>query len=179
MLPVMRPLSCLLLITLLVGLGGCAMPDEMHPFPISGGRVVDIPVGPNGPHNGKANGYEVMHAWMVPGTNNREIIYQFAVSVPPGVTPTSIKVEDISDDQSYLLADDQRPWVTDHRWSIDSLPIPAEDPRLAWIFHVTPSLRVYRFTILDGASRRSVLYQVTNYGNPFKFSVRHKWGEKY
>lgn len=178
MLPAMRLSCCLLIVTLLLGQGGCAMPDEMRPIGIAGGRVVDIPIGPNGPRNGRKNGYEVLHVWFSPGPQEREIIYQFAVSVPAATTPERIKVEDISDEQAYPLIDDQHPWLTDRRWTIDTLPIKADDPRLAFVYHVTPSLRVYRFTIFDSANKQSVLYQVVSYPNPFKFAIRHKWGEK-
>jgi hypothetical protein len=174
----MRPSRCRLIVLLLLALGGCVVPDEMRTVPISEGRVVDIPMGPQGPRNGRGNGYEVLHVWFSPGVPDREIIYQFAVSVPPAVTLQSVKVEDISDEHAYLLIDDQHPWVTDGHWMIDTLPIKAEDPRLGWVYHITPSLRVYRFTIIDSANRRTVLYQVATFSNGFKYAIRHKWGEK-
>ncbi len=175
----MRPSCCLLIFIILLVFSGCTMPDELRPVPISGGRVVDIPIGPNGPRPGRGNGYEVLHAWMSPGTQDREVIYQFALSVPPATNIQSIKVEDISDEQAYLLVEDLHPWQTDRQWTINTLPIKAEDPRLAFVYNITPSLRVYRFTIIDGTNRRTVLYQTANYSNIFKFAIRHKWGEKY
>ncbi len=169
-----------LLVAFLLALSGCSTPtDVVHPIHVAGGRVIDIPFGPNGPLPGRANGYEVAFAGIGPGPTDREITYRFAVKIPPGSKPGNIKVEDISDAEAYPLIDDLHPWLTDNLWHIETLPIKSDDPRLAWILNVMVSVRVYRFTIIDDTGRRSVLYQVSSYPDFFKSSVRRKWGEKY
>ena len=167
-------------VVLLLAFSGCTSTDDVRPFHVAGGRVVGIPFGPNNsPRPGRANGYEVAYAMIGPGSTDRELTYRFVVSIPPGSTPQSIKVEDISDEQAYPLVNDLHPWLEEHFWHIETLSIKSDDPRLAWILNVTPSIRVYRFTIMDDANRRSVLYQVTVYQNYFKAAIRQKWGEKY
>jgi hypothetical protein len=174
-----RPFDWLILPLLLV-LAGCGTPgDQMRPVPIAGGRVVDIPFGPGGPRAGRANGYEVKQANLAPGAQEREVIYQFAFTSLPGAELKSVQVEDISDDKAYPLIDDQHPWLTDNRWHAETRPIAATDPRLAWVYQVVPSMRVYRFTLIDTADRRSVLYQLAVYPDFIKSAIRRKWGEKY
>jgi len=151
----------------------------MHTMPISGGRVVDIPFGPGGPRPGRANGFEVAMATITPSTAENEIIYQFGLTAPPAAALQSVQVEDITDDKPYLFVDDQHPWLTENRWHAVSKPLAAGDPRLAWIYQVTPAVRIYRFTLIEASGRRSVLYQVTAYPEFIKVTVRRKWGEKY
>jgi hypothetical protein len=169
-----------LLVACLLALCGCTAPtDVVRPIHVAGGRVLGIPFGPNGPRPGRANGYEVAFAGIGPGPTDRELIYRFAVTIPPGSTPQNIKVEDISDELAWPLIDDLHPWVEEKIWHIETLPIKSDDPRLAWVLNVSLSIRVFRITILDDASRRSVLYQVTVYPDYLKAAIRQKWGEKY
>ncbi len=150
-----------------------------HPVHVAGGKVIGIPFGPNGPLPGRANGYEVDYAMIGPGANDKELTYRFVVKIPPGAVPQNIKVEDITDDVAYPLIDDVHPWLDSGFWHIETLPIKHDDPRLAWVLNVSPSLRVYRFTITDNSSRKTLLYQVTPYANFLKYEIRQKWGEKY
>jgi hypothetical protein len=176
----MRRLFGWLILPLLLVLAGCGTPgDQMRPVPIAGGRVIDIPFGPSGPRPGRANGFEVKQANIAPGTNDRELVYQFAFTSPAGAALQSAQVDDISDEKAYPLIDDQHPWLTDNRWHAETKPIAADDPRLAWIYQVTPAVRIYRFTIIEASNRRSVLYQLVAYPDFFKSAVRRKWGEKY
>jgi len=167
------PLVCVLV------LAGCGSPSEvMTPVPVAGGHHIGIRVGPNGPLPGKGDGFTVLHAATAPGAE-KHIVYQFALSAPPGAALQRIQVDDISDEQSGPLVDDQHPWVTENVWHIETSPIAADDPRLAWIYTVTPSLRVYRFTITDQAGHQTIIHHVTAYANYIKGIIRSQWGEKY
>jgi len=173
--------SCFVSIVFLLLLAGCSSPSEgMRPVPITGGRSILIPFGPQGPRPGKADGYEVLHAGAAPGAQARQTIYQFACSAPPGAALQRIQVDDISEEQPSPLIDDQQPWLSEnHLWHMDTAPLNADDPRLAWIYTVTPTMRVYRFTITDKAGHKSYLYQAVGYPDFIKSAIRRQWGEKY
>ena len=55
----------------------------------------------------------------------------------------------------------------------------AKDPLLAWVYTVTNSMRVYRFTITDSTGKKTVLYQIGGYPSFIKAAMRSSWGEKY
>ena len=176
----MRQFLFALFVPLLLALGGCASStDAMRPVPIIGGHMLGIPFGPHGPLPGKANGYEVLLVDTAPGPKDRQIIYRIALSLPPGVKLLRVQVDDISEEQHGLLVDDQHPWQTDDRWHIETAPMNADDPQLAWIYTVIPSMRVYRFTITDSTGRETILYQASGYPDFIKAAIRRTWGEKY
>ena len=173
-------LSPLCLSALIVLFAGCSAPThEMRPVPVAGGHLLGIPVGPNGPLNGAADGYMVLQSNTKPGKDPQEVIYQFTVSAPPGAAPARIQVEDISEEQSGPLLDDQHPWLTDNFWHMETQPLKKDDPRLAWVYTVTPTMRVYRITVTDKAGHQSIMNQVMMYPNYIKGIIRSQWGEKY
>jgi hypothetical protein len=175
----MRSSAGLLFVALLF-LGGCAATDTMRPVPIAGGKVVGIPFGPRGPLNGAGNGYEVAFAGGVPGAIATQLVYKFVLTTPAGVTLKEVLIDDISDEQSVAaLVDDQKPWVDKNIWHGETRAFDAKDPLLAWAYTVTPSTRVYRFTITDTAGIKTVLYQVSGYPPFIKAAMRSSWGEKY
>jgi hypothetical protein len=169
------------LLVLSVGFfAGCAATDNMRPIPIAGGKLVGIPFDSHGPMNGKANGYEIRGANAVPGATATQVVYRFALTAPPGVTLKRVVVDDISDEQSYpALLDDDKPWLDGNVWKGETPPFDNKDPHLKWVYTVTPSTRVYRFTITDSAGVTTILYQVTGYPQFMKAAMRFSWGEKY
>ena len=161
-------------------LAGCGTSDVVvRPVFIAGGKLVGIPFGPHGPMPGKADGYLVEYAATVPGAVATQLIYKFAFVAPPATSLKHVVVDDISDEQSGTLIDDQNPWLEENRWHAETRPYEVKDPLLAWAFTVTPSLRVYRFTITDAAGKQTILYQVTGYPEFMKAAMRSSWGEKY
>ncbi len=159
---------------------GCSSTDNMRPVSIAGGKLVVIPFGPHGPMNGQANGYEVWGANAVPGATPTQLIYKFLLTAPSGVTLKRVVVDDISDEQSYPgIIDDDKPWLDGKIWKGETPPFDNKDPNLKWIYTVSPSVRVYRFTVTDSAGATTILYQVTPYPPYAKTAMRFSWGEKY
>ena len=170
-----------LTVPVLLLLAACGGPSEkLQPVRIAGGHLLGIPVGPHGPLPGRADGFEVMHAGCSPDKEHKELVYQFIVKIPPGVTVSRIVVDDISEEQpSDALVDDGKPWVSDDTWQINTSPIKAADPRLAWVYTVVATMRVYRFTITSSLGKQTVINQVQGYPDFFKTLIRRGWGEKY
>jgi len=170
----------LLLLSALV-FSGCSSPTEtVRPVPIAGGKVIGIHFGPHGPIPGKADGYEVRYAISIPVPDTKTIIYKFGFLAPPGTKLDRVVVDDISDEQSSSMMDESKPWLDENNeWKGETKPYDYKNPLLAWAYTVTPSLRVYRFTITDSAGKKTVLYQVTGYPEFVKAAMRFSWGEKY
>ena len=161
---------------------GCSAPTEVRrPVQIAGGRIIGIPFGPNGPQPGKADGYEVRYAVLVPeATNPKSVIYKFSFTAPPGTKLDRVVIDDISDEQSSPMMDESKPWLDENNeWKGETKPYDYKNPLLVWVYTVTPSLRVYRFTITNTAGKTSTLYQVTGYPEFVKGAMRYSWGEKY
>jgi hypothetical protein len=172
--------SAFLLVLSALLFAGCSTTDNLRPVNIAGGKVVAIPFGPHGPINGAANGYEVQFASSVPGASATKLVYKFGFSAPAGVTLKRVVVDDISDEQNFpALIDDRKPWVDGNMWHGESQPFDNKDPILKWVYTVTPSTRVYRFTITDSTDKKTYLYQVVGYPPFVKAAMRFSWGEKY
>ncbi len=175
----MRRFLGLLIIPLFL-LAGCGTPEVvMQPVPIAGGKLVPIAFGPRGPIAGKANGFEVLYAASNPGAVATQLVYKFAFSAPPGTQLSRVIVDDISDEQNGRLVDDEKPWLDSDRWRTETKPYDSKDPLLAWVYTISHTMRVYRFTITDKAGKQTVLYQVTGYPAYIKAAIRATWGEKY
>lgn len=159
---------------------GCSSTDNLRPIPVAGGKLVGIPFDSHGPMNGKGNGYEIMGASAVPGATATQLVYRFAFTAPAGVTLKRVIVDDISDEQSYPnLIDDDKPWLDGNIWKAETPPFDDKDPALKWVYTVTPSTRVYRFTITDSKGATTILYEITGYPQFVKAAMRFSWGEKY
>ncbi len=159
----------------------CDTPTEkLRPVQIAGGKVVPIPFGPGGPINGKSNGYEVKYAVTVPIADTKSLNYKFSFTAPPGAKLERVVIDDISDEQSSSLYEESKPWLDEHNeWKGETRVYDYKDPLLAWVYTVTPSMRVYRFTITDSTGKKTYLYQVTGYPDFIKAAMRFSWGEKY
>jgi hypothetical protein len=163
---------------LLIGLAGCAT-DARRPVPIADGKYIGIPFGPNGPENGKSEGYEVHVAGLAPGADEKtEVIYIFGISVPNGSKLKRVRVDDISEEQNGTLIDDTNPWVDGDRWVGRTAPKKSDDPLFKWVFTVTNSLRVYRFIVTDSTGHQVVMYHVVGYPDFRKNMLRTKWSGK-
>jgi hypothetical protein len=170
----MRLPVTLLIALLPLAFGGCASSEQLHPVPIAGGKMLGI-----GPNSNKANGYQILQAVILPGTVDRQLYYEFTLGVPPDTNLKRVQVDDISDEQGSQLIDDPNPWQENRLWHAKTSPLAATDPLLKWVLTVTPSMRVYRFTVTDAAGRKTVLYQVAPFPDWMKSSIRQKLGEKY
>ena len=163
----------------ILAFGGCQTGSVSAVVPTAGGGHITVPMARGGPPPAEAEGYRVERATISPAKDARELRYEFTLLAlqPPGLR--RIQIEDISDETAAPLVDDQNPQFSESRWQAKTEMIPAEDPRLRWIFQITPSLRVFRFTFTLADGRRITLDQVSTYPPIVKQAVRNAWGEKY
>ena len=162
-------------------MAGCASPEVIRRIPISGGQVASFSFGPKGAEPGRANGYEIKEALLMPGTDAKDVVHRFAVSTPPGTNLKRVQIEDVSEEDgpAFSLVDDSSPTITNGSYQASSAALHAGAPQLQWIYTITTTMRVYRFTLFDAAGRKTEILHVTGYPDFIKSAIRMKWGEKY
>ena len=176
----MRPTRVVLLILpLLVLCAGCQTGDVLMKVPISGGGEIVVPVTGGGPKPGHAAGYTVDVASLEPGTQTREAYYKFGLVCAQAPALRRIRIEDISDEKPVVLIDDRNPKFKDRHWAENTAMISADDPRFRWVYQITMSMRVYKFTLTLSNGSHVSFNHVTIYPPFVKSIIRAKWGAKY
>lgn len=163
----------------LLACAGCQTGTVKAVIPIAGGGQITVPIGPQGLPVGEAEGYRTERAVLLPGAQERQAYYEFGLVAEKAPAPSRIRIEDISDAAPVLLVDQANPVFTDRVWREKSETINADDPRMNWVFQITMSYRVYRFTLNLQDGREVSFNHVTAYPPPTKGAIRAKWGEKY
>ena len=170
----------LLALLLALGLAGCATPEVIRLITVSGGKTLQFSFGPKGAEPGRANGYEVRLATLVPSADGQEIGYTFEFTAPAGATLARVQIDDVSEETAaFPMVDDATPKLTGDRWNGSSPTLRAGHAELQWIYTITTTLRVYRFTITDAAGRKTEMHHVMAYPDFVKAVIRQKWGANY
>jgi hypothetical protein len=157
----------------------CQSGDVKVKVPISGGGEIAVPLTREGPPPGQADGYKVDVATLQPAQENREAFYKFGLVANHEPALRRIRIEDISDEKAALLADVTDPKFTDRHWTVETETMTTDDPRLQWVFQITMSMRVYRFTLTRTDGTDVSFNHIAVYPPFFKALIRSKWGEKY
>jgi len=163
----------------LVGISGCMITgDYALVATITGGEKIRVPLGHSGPVLAREGDLQVKQAAFTMNPAN-QFVYTFELSAPPTRGFQSVRVEDVSDEKSFLLVDETKPSLVNGRWRHLAAPLGPDAACLRWIFHVDNSLRVYRFTVVEDDGKTVVLYQGSTYSDTVKAVVRKLFGEKY
>jgi hypothetical protein len=173
--------SCVFLFVaaLLAISAGCQSGSVSAIVPVAGGGHINVPMRVGGPPPAEGDGFRVDRATIAPAKDTRELRYDFALVALNQPDLRRIQIDDISDETAATLIDDSHPQFNDRRWTASTEMIPAEDPRLKWMFQITPSLRVFRFTLTHADGRKTTLDQVSTFPPVLKQAIRGAWGEKY
>ena len=173
-------LPCAILIPLsFFVLAGCQTGDIKAVLPIAGGETINVLMGPKGPPPGEADGYQAAIGNVIPGAQDREVNYEFGLVANREPELSRIQVDDVSDDKAVSLIDDRNPKFTMRHWSAKTETIGADDPRMKWVYSITSSFRVYRYTLTHADGHTVSFYHVTMYPPFIKAAIRAKFGEKY
>lgn len=156
-----RQLALLVGVGGLLGLASCATGEYKFRTTIATGEKIEIPLQNGGPAPAKEGPIQVQLAMFLPATENGQkgLRYQFALTDRSPTPPRSIRVEDVTDDHTVLLAEDLQPHLNEGRWMQRSAFIPGTDPSLGWLQYVDDAMRVFRFTVETGDGRTVTLYQ--------------------
>lgn len=174
----MRFCPALLLLCGLGWLAGCQTGEVKAVLPLADGNQITMPIA-TPPPRGEGGGYHVDQAMVMPPTANHELCYGFGVVADKTPALRRIQIDDVTDEAIVPLIDDQSPKFNGNKWEAKTDLMGPEDPRLKWIFQITGSMRVYRFTLTPSDGPSVSFYHVVPYAPVVKAVIRNALGEKY
>ncbi len=169
----------IIVVPLFALLAGCETGEVSKRIPISGGGEILVPLTREGIKPGEADGYQVRAAILEPGKEQKDAYYIFQLLAHKEPALSRIEVVDISDEKEAPLIDDTKPKFENGLWKAETGTITADDPRMQWVLQITPSMRVYRFTLTRTDGSKVSFNHVTMYPPMVKAVIRGRWGEKY
>jgi len=98
--------------------------------------------------------------------------YIFAFRERRGGIPVRVKVEDVTEDPIVTWVEDDHPHLVKGVWQSNCPPINLEDKTLGWLYTIDPSIRVYRFTIVNQDGATTVLNNASTYSEDVKELVK-------
>ena len=140
---------------------GCATGDYAYVMTISSGERIHIPLEKGSPAMASSGDVTIAHAALIPtgDKDRKEVRYLFALIYKANKPVKSIHIEDVSEEKSIVMLDDQAPEITNHKWSATSKPFTGEDAAVGWIAHLDNTMRVFQFTITATDGTKTVLNQ--------------------
>ena len=175
----LRPVRLARAALLLVALAGCATGEYSLVIKVSGGEKVHVVLGRGGPVPTEEDGIRIESTTSAPDAEKKNLIYTFEFSDAKSRGLQSVKVEDVSEETPYLLVEDAKPQLTNHRWRGVSRPLGVGAGPIQWVMQLGNTTRVFRFTLVFADGKKAVLHQGSMYGDAVKAGIRQMFGEKY
>jgi hypothetical protein len=173
----------LVAITIIALLAGCALVKQ-ESFTISNGETVNLLVERGWPTQSSGalgtsmfpsenEGFRIVEigTYHIDSEKN-ELTYSFRIQAKNSSSLTSIKIEDVSDEQAQLLVEDSAPKLTKSEWTGYATPKKITDRNLHWIMSDQDSVRIYRFTIITDTKKKTVMYQAIVLSREYKSFLR-------
>jgi hypothetical protein len=148
---------------MILALAGCATGDYAYVKTISTGERIQLALRQGSPVLASKGDITIRHAALVPNPNleteQKKLQYLFAFHDKSAVPLKAVLVEDVSDEKSILMVDDQDPKLVNERWTATSRMFGADEDALIWVGHLGDTMRVYRFTITKADGSKVILDQ--------------------
>ncbi len=168
---------CPLLLLLALALAGCVGSGTYAILvPIAGGEKLRVPLRPPPASN---DAIQITTAGLEPSPEPEAVIYWFGFKLLKPLEIRRVTVHDVAGDRAILLVDDSAPRVVGAEWKGASPVLRGEDERLAWVYQLDNTIRVYRFRIETGDGRTLVLQQPSIVNSGAKRLMRAKLGANY
>ncbi len=168
----------LLPVLLALGLAGCAT-EITYTTKTSDGQKVTFTLINGIANHGKADGLETSVPKIEPDLKQHQILYHAAVLDQSGKGVRSIKLEDVSDEKSFVLIEENNPQLKNMVWIGTSQHFGIDDEPIKWISYLDQSFRVYRYTITRPDGHQVVLYEGVMIPAFAKAMMRGVLGAKY
>lgn len=138
--------------TLLLGVGCSMSPDVATIVTIADGTKVDVPLGANSsqPVGDEAMVIKLLQfsPWDMGPDKPKAIAFRFIIEFLKGAQPTSIVIEDVTEDPVELIYQDNHAHlIKGNVWGAGSRPFAPQDEHVKWILTLDNNVRVYRFTV--------------------------------
>ena len=151
---------------------GCSMTHSRVGIPIAGGGVAAFSFNANGAIPAETSDIKIDKAIFDVESKAKGGKYLFAFSEKRGQIPVRVKVEDVTEDPIVPWADDEHPHLTKGRWEWTCPSIPLDDKSLRWLHEIDPSIRIYRFTIVNQDGSTAVVDDASTYSSDVKEFVK-------
>ena len=153
-------------------LAGCSIVHSTIRLPIAGGGTAVFSFNKNGAIPAENSEVKIERAAFDVASKAKDGKYIFAFSEKRGGIPVRVKVEDVTEDPIVTWVDDGHPQLKKGRWEWSSQPISLDDKTLGWLHNIDPSIRVYRFTIINQDGKTVVLDNASTYSSDVKEFVK-------
>lgn len=168
-----------LLVAFTAVLAGCQTGEVKAILPLADGTQIAMPITQAGPPRGEGGGYQVQQAMLLPPNPDHMLAYGFSLLAKKAPDLKRIQIDDVTDETIEPLLDDKAPKFDKQIWHGMTDLMAPDDARLKWIYQITGSMRVYRFTLTPASGAKISFYHVSPYPPFIKAAVRSAMGEKY
>ncbi|HWA87995.1 MAG TPA: hypothetical protein VG710_17335 [Opitutus sp.] len=159
-------------------LAGCAT-EFKYNATTSDGRHLTFRMINGVPDHGEAAGIRTDTPKLDPNPKDKTLVYLLRFIVEKGQpAPRHVKVEDVSDETSFLLVEDSHPKLTNNEWRGVSRTYKTDEPEMRWLSYLDQSFRIYRFTVTLADGRTVVLHEGVMVPSFGKAMLRHVLGEE-
>jgi len=158
----------LLALPLLAVLAGCSVNttgDMTLKIPISGGILASVNFSKGSPVFAETDAIRIEKANFVQTSKELSGHYDFGFYEKKGDVPRRVTVDDVTDpDESPVpWVDDEHPQLKAGHWEGGTRMIAFDEKALQWLRELDTSIRVYRFTIVNGDGSSTVIYDAGVY----------------
>jgi DNA-binding transcriptional LysR family regulator len=156
------------LVLFVLALAACVAPAPQARIRISTGERLLVNL-----RDGRVDGAEnkfvkVLGARFMVSAKAKNGIYDLGLNFAAGVEPTSIRVEDVTDEKAHLLLQDDAPTIEKGIWHKTTDPVDLNAPSMQWMHEIDDSFRVYAFHITLKDGQKITLHQASIYLGFFK-----------
>ena len=157
---------------------GCASGEYTYVTTTAYGERLRIPLERGVPERATKGTIQVLNAMLLPGSeaDAKSVFYVFAYVDTSAVTPSSVRVEDVTDEKPILIYEDLDPKLVEQRWGGRTPLMTVTHPALEWTTYVGETFRIYRFTITKANGEQVVLNQAWSVAGWTKQSIRKTLG---
>jgi hypothetical protein len=158
-------------------IAGCATTEEIMSFKISGGQSISAKVVKSVPLPAENHIAKIEHAGFHIGPGDDEeqkayLTWSFIVAFKDSIKPTTILVEDVTDEDKILLIQDNAPTLREHKWIKKHIPILVTQDNFRWLYELKDTTRVFRFTFIVDESPEIILHQPALFSSENKLYLR-------
>lgn len=171
------PLSLPPAILLAVVLAGCATEFKYNATTSDGQHLTFRMINGMPEHPSEA-GLRTDTPKLDPSAKDKTLVYLLRCFVQKGETLRDVKVEDVSDDKTFLLLEDKHPTVRNGEWRGVTRAFKVDEPAMHWLSYLDQSFRIYRFTFTLGDGRTVILHEGVMVPGFGKAMLRHVLGEQ-
>ena len=148
----------------------------MVKVPIAGGERILVDMSRRGLVGEEDKDVKVIVAEFRSNPKEKKGLYSFVLAFKTSAKPSSVKIEDVSENRASTMVDDSNPQVKGKLWFWASAPMTAEDAELRWINEIDESFRVYRISIVLDNGRQVSIYHAMFYPPVLKWVIRKGLG---